>query len=83
MLSANHNFTGTFGATLSIDAVTGLLSLRQFLCKQRMDGAMLVGEVERFVNTLEAWRGLVADFNVADLSELETAMPSLGGFVQV
>jgi len=91
MLEANHNFTGTFGATLSINPDDGKVSLCKALPLALTDGDSFFAEVEHFVNTLETWSKLVADFRGAELGEGAADAPAdevtppggFGGFMQV
>jgi len=94
MLVANHNFAGTFGATLSINPDDGKVSLCKALPLALADGDSFFTDVERFINTLETWVKLVADFRGADLggdaagAPADAAMPpggfgGMGGFMQV
>lgn len=87
MLVANHNFTGTFGATLSINPDDGKVSLCKALPLALADAEGFFAEVEHFVDTLETWCKLVADFRAtpdAPEPEPETApLGGPGGFMQV
>jgi len=62
MLEANHLFKGTGGATISREQDSGDF----FLCRvdemKSLDSDQFVDRLERFVNTLEAWQKLVADY---------------------
>lgn len=87
-LAANHLFQGTSGATISREADTGKL----FLCRcdplPLLDADSFSAVLEKFVNTLETWRKLVAEYRpVADAgvkSAAEQEMPAFGGsFMQV
>lgn len=62
MLEANHFFKGTNGATISRDADTGRFSLCRILDMRSIDGDEFFVQLEGFVNTLETWRGLLADY---------------------
>jgi len=76
LLEANHNFAGTAGSTLSINQETGKVSLCRVLPLALTDGDTFFGEVERFVNMLETWRKLVADYRAADSSPETPPSPS-------
>jgi len=89
-LLANFNFQGTSGATISINPETNELSLCRVLPLAILDGDSFAHAIEAFVNTLETWRKLVADFRGSvDAGESpdasSDAMPdfSPGGFLQV
>ena len=82
MLNANHLFQGTDGATISRDPDTG----KFFLC--RCDALELLNVedcakmLERFVNVLETWRKLLADYRpMVDEHQLESEIepPPFGG----
>ncbi|MBQ3747326.1 MAG: type III secretion system chaperone [Kiritimatiellae bacterium] len=73
MLEANRNFTATFGATLSLDMVTGRFALCKVLPLKAQDGESFAREVERFLNTQEAWAGIVRDWR--DIPDTETPAP--------
>ena len=62
MLEANHMFRGTVGATISRDSETGNFFLCRILDLRNFDADAFAAALERFVNTLEAWIGLVKDF---------------------
>jgi len=62
LLEANHSYAGTAGATLSINAETGDVELCKALPLVALDPDSLFAELERFVNTLEVWRKIVADY---------------------
>ena len=86
LLAANYLFSGTGGATLSLDGD------RIMVCRSLpiaiMDGDSFYAEVEKFVNTAETWRKIVVDYRdaaaltpAADAAE-SPSFPS-GGFMQV
>jgi len=94
MLMANHNFAGTFGATLSVNPDDGKVSLCKTLPLALSDGESFFAEVEHFANTLETWIKLVADFRGAEIGDGAAGAPSneapggggfgdMGGFMQV
>jgi len=87
LLEANHNFAGTFGATLSIDPVSGVISLCRAIPLALADGDSFFSDVEHFVNVLETWKRLVEDFRAAadepDETVLSPASGGMGGFLQV
>ena len=74
MLEANRNFAATFGATLSLDGATGRFALCKVLPLKAHDGESFAREVERFLNTQEAWAKIVRDWR--DIPGDET-LPSL------
>ena len=62
MLEANHMFKGTGGATISRDSETGRFFLCRILDLRSLDAEAFAAALERFVNVLEAWIGLVKDY---------------------
>lgn len=62
MLAANHLFQGTSGATISREPDSGKI----FLCRCDpllvLDGESFAAGLEKFVNTLETWHKLVAEY---------------------
>ena len=80
LLVANHNFTGTGGATLSIDNETGRVMLCRIMPIAAIDPDEFFTNVESFVNTLETWRRIVTEFSGAASAEFEDgAQPSAEG----
>lgn len=62
MLQSNYLFQGTGGATLSQDADSGSYFLCQYEVLSLLDSEKFEKLLESFVNTLESWRRLVADY---------------------
>ena len=88
MLEANHLFHGTGGATISRDPDGGQYSLCRFLDSRCTDADAFVEVLEKFVNTLEAWRKLLADYRPEESEQSRPEEPSevdtFGvGFMQV
>ena len=89
MLEANCAFTGTAGATLSLDSATGRVSLCWALPLVALDPDALYTTVEGFLNTLEAWHKIVANYRAPAQDEPASVepgslSPGLGpGFMQV
>jgi len=65
MLAANHLFSGTGGAAISRDPRSGNFYLCRSEPSAMLDGDSLVRLIESFVNTLENWRRLIADYRPA------------------
>ena len=86
MLEGNHLFSGTAGATLSLNHETNCFSLCKALPCRLMDVDSFYAEIERFVNTLEVWSKLVQNYrgNGAD-EQSNSTTPSFGGndFIRV
>ena len=90
LLSANHLFSGTGGSTLAFDDDSGRITLCRTLPLALVDADSLYADVERFVNTAEAWRKIVTDYRgaaeTAASQEADVAdSPSfpVGDFMQV
>lgn len=90
ILSANHLFAGTGGATLALDGDSGRVTLCRTLPLALLDADSLYADVERFVNTAETWRKIVVDYRGAaetasSLGAEALDSPSFpgGGFMQV
>lgn len=84
MLEANHFFRGTGGATISRDSENGKYYLCRVFDSRVTDIDAFVDSLEKFVNTLEAWRQLLADYRPEEEPVSgEPAGSSLGGFMQV
>lgn len=84
MLGANHMFQGTGGAALSQDPETKKLFLNRYDALGTMDPDAFSQMLEKFINVLETWRKLLADYRPAVAEETGGgALPGLGGFMQV
>ena len=68
LLKANHLFAGTAGATLSLDPETNDVSLYRVLDLRVLDADTFYAEMERFVNSLDAWRTVVTEFRASEPS---------------
>ena len=66
LLSANHLFLGTGGATISREPETGKFFLCRYERLDFLDGDRVVEMFSRFVDTLEIWRNTVANFRAED-----------------
>ena len=62
LLTANHLFRGTGGATISRDPDSGKLFLCLYERPELLDGDRMYEMFGRFVDTLEVWRSTVANF---------------------
>ena len=62
LLTANHLFKGTGGATISRDPDTGNLFLCLYERLELLDGDRIYEIFGRFVDTLEIWRETVKNF---------------------
>ncbi len=74
LLDANHLFAGTGGGTLSRDPETGIFHLCRMLPLALTDTEAFSSALERFVNVVETWRKLIADYRpVAEIVTKESA----------
>ena len=91
MLMANHLFMATAGSTLSLDPETRRFYLCRVDASDSLSSERFCKMLEQFINTLEKWRKLVADFREEAASvpaeENISAFPdfggAFGGFMQV
>lgn len=75
MLEANYNFTGTAGATLSVNPDGGALTLTRLVASVQLDADAFLEVLGGFVNVLEVWRKIVADYRPA-VADASSAAPS-------
>lgn len=85
LLEANHLFAGTGGATFSIDSATGEITLCRAIPYAVLTAESFCEALTLFVNTLESWIRLVADFRAAtDLPDDQAGAAPVGaGFLSV
>ena len=94
MLDANHLFRATSGATISRDPESGDFYLCRLLDLRVLDSESFFSALEKFVNTLEVWQKVIADYRpVADEIGKKDAdraaasglqLPAMGsGFIQI
>jgi len=62
MLVANHLFAGTGGSTISFNDESGKFTLCRIDSASIVDAESFFTILERFVNTLETWRKMLADY---------------------
>ena len=62
MLDANHLFRATSGATISRDPESGDFYLCRLLDLRVLESEAFFQAVEKFVNTLETWQKVIADY---------------------
>lgn len=65
MLEANFQFKGTAGSTISRNPETDSFFLCRYDALQMLDGDSFMQMLEKFVNTLDTWRQLVANFRAS------------------
>ena len=84
MLEANFNFSGTAGATLAVNPDGGALTLTRLAPLPLLDAEKFLSLLEGFVNVLETWRKIVADYRPDESAPDDPDAPGLGGsFLQV
>ena len=87
LLQANFLFKGTDGATLSQNPDTKEYALVRVLSLSLLDLDSFSSALEKFVNGIESWRKLLADFRPivedAASSPQEIPLPFSNNFIQV
>lgn len=94
MLDANHLFRATSGATISRDPENGDFYLCRLLDVRVLDTEAFFTAIEKFVNTLETWQKVIADYRpvaeaIGDAAAEPSARsefppPAMGsGFIQI
>lgn len=63
LLTANHLFKGTGGATISLDPDTGGIFLCLYERLDLLDGDRVLEIFNRFIDALEVWRDTIANYN--------------------
>ena len=83
-MEANFLYQGTGGATLAVDPHSGHLYLQKYNWLDRLDVEKAVESLTSFADTVELWKGLVAETmaNASVASDVPSA-PTPGGFMQV
>lgn len=61
MLEANNLFSGTAGATLSLDATSGEARLQRYVAENDLANDVM-GNLETFIETALTWSRLIADY---------------------
>ena len=80
-MEANYLYQGTGGATLSVNPRDGHLHLQKYNYLERLDAEKGFELLERFAQTLQSWRNIIADYKP---SQQGTEAPlDVGGFMQV
>ena len=86
LLSANHLFTGTAGATLAVDSETDHVSLCRVYEVRHLDADSFFQATERFVNIADSWQKIIADYRESPSnasSEPLSSQSPFGNFLQV
>lgn len=79
MLTANHLFQGTGGATLSLDPESGDFAINLPLDCRVVDGEEFVAQTGKFVNLLESWRKIVENYRDSNVEDSAGEVPPLRG----
>lgn len=79
MLSANHLFRGTAGATISFNEQNGKFNLCWHSPIAVLDGEKFFKSLERFINTVEAWQKMLADYRPEEKNDETPAWNSPAG----
>lgn len=83
MLEANHLFRATAGSTISKDPESGDFYLCRLLDLRSLDAEDFLSSLERFVNTLESWQRLLADYRPELQGEADEMSESDTGFIRI
>lgn len=62
LLEANYLYQGTGGATLAVNPQGGHIHLQKYEWLVRLDAEQAVEALERFVDTLIAWKHIIEDY---------------------
>lgn len=76
-MRANFLYQGTGGSTLALDPDTGRLVIQKYNWLERLDPETVFAMLERFADTTDAWRRILADFR-PDAVQTEPPASSLG-----
>ncbi len=84
-MEANYLYQGTGGATLAVNPADGHLHIQKYNWLERLDANMAFDMLERFADTIAAWRKVLADFRpVAEAAAKDEPAGFSGGpFLQV
>jgi hypothetical protein len=83
LLEAQHQLTGTAGATFSLDPQTGRFTLCKILVPAVLDKDGFFFEAENFVNALHSWAEIIGDFRADDTAGDGAAPFLTAGFMPV
>ena len=79
-MEANFLYQGTGGATLAVNPADGHLHIQKYNWLERLDANMAFDMLERFADTIAAWRKVLADFRpVAETAAKEEHSGFSGG----
>ena len=83
-MEANFLYQGTGGATLAVDSRDGHLHLQKYNWLDRLDVEKAMTSLTRFADTVNTWKGLVAETMASSSAASDVlSMPGPGGFMQV
>ena len=84
-MRANFLYQGTGGSTLALDPESDRLVVQKYNWLERLDQEKAFDMLERFTDTVAAWRRIVGDFRLGKSVEeaSDSDAPNGGGFMQV
>ena len=83
-MEANFLYQGTGGATLAVDPRSSHLYLQKYNWLDRLDAEKAVTSLTRFADTVQAWKGIVAETMAGAPAESDDLpLPSPGNFMPV
>jgi len=81
-MEANFLYQGTGGATLAVDPRSSHLYLQKYNWLDRLDAEKAVTSLTRFADTVQAWKGIVAETRADAPAEADDMSPP-GNFMPV
>ena len=81
-MEANFLYQGTGGATLAVDPRSSHLYLQKYNWLDRLDAEKAVKSLTRFADTVQAWKGIVAETRADAPAEADDMSPP-GNFMPV
>ena len=83
-MEANFLYQGTGGATLAVDPRSSHLYLQKYNWLDRLDAEKAVTSLTRFADTVQAWKGIVAETRADASAEADDlSEPPPGNFMPV
>ena len=83
-MEANFLYQGTGGATLAVDPRSSHLYLQKYNWLDRLDAEKAVTSLTRFADTVQAWKGIVAETRAYAPAEADDlSEPPPGSFMPV
>ena len=81
-MEANFLYQGTGGATLAVDSRNGHLHLQKYSWLDRLDAEKALKFLSGFADTVNAWKGLLAETASAESAGPSAQILELDGFVR-